>query len=266
MHLAIAFILMVWLGAASQISTSQGGVVRDPEAVSLLQKSVTAMSNGVAISDVSLSGTATRIAGSDQQSGQVALEAKGSQESRITLSLSGYTFTEVRNFANGSAAGSFTGPGGIVHTTALHNCFTDSAWFFPLLSSLGFALNNSTLNVVYIGKETLNGNAVLHVAIWQSVSSPDASAAIAIAHLSTMDWYLDPVALTPVAAHFAVHPTDDASKDFAVEIRFSNYQVTNGVLVPLHVQKFLNGGLVLELTISSAVLNSGLPDTDFTQP
>src|SRR5215470_11040618 len=106
MHrLAMAFVFLVSLGAAAQVSTSQGTVVRDPQAISVLQKSVTAMSNGVAISDVSLSGTATRIAGSEQESGQVILEAKGTQESKISVSLSGYTFTEVRSFASGAAVG-----------------------------------------------------------------------------------------------------------------------------------------------------------------
>jgi hypothetical protein len=234
------------------------------QAISLLKNASAAMSNGTAVSDISLSGSATRIAGSDQESGQVSFEAKGTQESKIVLSLTGYTYTEVRSFANGAAVGSYVGPDGVVHATAFHNCFADAAWFFPLLSSDAFAVSNPDLNAAYIGQETFNGSTVQHVATWQSVSSPDSSAALGIAHLTTMDWYLDATTSIPIGLRFTTHPADDASKDFAVEIRFSNYQLLNGVLVPFRVQKFLNGGLVLDLMISSAVVNSGISDSDFT--
>lgn len=259
--LNIALLLFISSAATAQ---TQSVVVRDSQGITLLQKSVAAMSRGASVSDVTLSGTATRIAGSDQESGQVVLEAKGAQESKIALALSGYSFSEVRNYANGAATGGYVGPDGVFHAMAQHNCFIDSAWFFPMLSSLASAANNSSINVSYLGQATLNGTVVQHVATWQSVSSPDASAALAIAHLSTMDWYLDASTSIPIAVRFMTHPSDDASKDFAVEIRFSKYQSMNGVLVPFHVQKFLNGGLVLDLVISSAAFNSGIPDTDFT--
>lgn len=264
MHrIAIGFIVLLLFGTTVQTFASQATIIHDPQAISLLQQSLAAMSNGVAVSDVSLTGTATRTAGSDQQSGQVTLEAKGIQESKISLSLSGYSFTEVRNFANGAPSGSYVGTDGVVHTTAQQNCFGDAAWFFPLLSSSALAGGNSGMNLSYIGQETFNGAAVQHVEIWQSASSPDVSAVKAIGHLSTVDLYLDAATTLPIAVRSTTHPADDASKDFAIEIRFSNYQLTNGVLIPFHVQKFLNGGLVLDLTISSAVLNSGIPDTDF---
>jgi hypothetical protein len=48
-----------------------------------------------------------------------------------------------------------------------------------------------------------------------------------------------------------------------VEIDFSNYQAVNGVQVPFRVQKFLNGSLFLDVTVQSAVLNSGIPQSDF---
>ena len=257
-------LLFLSIGAAAQTLTSQSRPVRDSQGLSLLRQSVTAMSNGGSVSDITLTGTATRIAGSDQQSGQLVLKAKGTLESKIALSLSGYTFSEVRNYVNGSGAGSYVGPDGILHVTAQQNCFIDPAWFSPMLSSLASAVSSPGINVSYLGTATLNGSAVQHVATWQSISSPDSSAALAIAHLSTMDWYLDASTSLPIAVRFTTHPADDASKDFAVEVRFSAYQPTNGVLIPFHVQKFLNGGLVLDLTISSAVLNSGLSDSDFT--
>ena len=264
MHrLAVVFVPLLSLGVAAQTLTTQSAIVRDVEAVSLLRQSLAAMTNGVPVSDVALSGTATRIAGSDQESGQAALEAKGTQESRVSLSLSNYALTEARNFVDGAPEGTYAGSDGIAHQLAQHNCFTDAAWFFPALPSLASGLSGQSADVSYIGQETLYGRAVQHVTVWQSASSPDVAAVKAIAHLSAIDWYLDSASAMPIAVRFTAHPPENSSADMAVEVRFSNYQQVNGILLPFHIEKFLNGGLVLDLTIGSATINSGLPDSDF---
>jgi hypothetical protein len=267
MHRVVLLFMVLLFGCWAVAQTSPTAANRDPQAIAILQQSLTHMTNGVPIADVILSGTATRIVGPDQYSGQVALEAKGTQESKISLSLSGFSFTEVRSFANGAATGSYiAGSATAAQPLAPHNCFTDPAWFFPALSSITDALGNTGTNVSYVGQQTLGGSSVDHILIWQSVSSPSAAAVKAIAHLSAMDWYLDSASALPVAVRFTTHPPNDYSLDLSVEVRFSNYQQTNGILVPLHVQKFLNGGLVLDLTFTSATLNSGISDTDFTLP
>jgi hypothetical protein len=261
----LPFFLVVFLVAIPVFaqSTSTTSPTSNPQAVALLQKSVDALTGGVAVSDVTLTGNAHRIAGSDDELGQFTLEAKGTQESKIALTLSGSTYAEVHNVSEGSPAGSYASSDSTVEPLAQHNCFTDPAWFFPALSSLASALSNPTENVAYVGQETLDGTSVQHVRVWLTVQSPDAAAIKLIAHLSTIDWYLDTSSLLPVAEEFTTHPADNASLDLSVEIRFSNYQRTDGVLVPLHVQKFLNGGLTLDLNITSVSLNTSPPDSDF---
>ena len=81
--------------------------------------------------------------------------------------------------------------------------------------------------------------------------------------LSTTEFYLDATSLLPVAITFSVHPDDDAGANIPAEVRFSSYQVTNGVVVPLRVQKYLDGGLVLDIMVSTVSLNSGLADSTF---
>jgi len=67
-----------------------------------------------------------------------------------------------------------------------------------------------------------------------------------------------------LAVAFQVHPDLDASKDIAAEVRFASYQSVSGILVPFQIQRMLNGGVVLSVTVTSAVLNSGLPDSIFS--
>jgi hypothetical protein len=260
-----AFFLLFIFGRSglAQAQTSGQPTTQDPQAVSLALQSLNAMTRGNPISDATLSGTATRIAGSDEQTGTVTIQVKGTQESRIALALSGGTYSEIRNFAEGASQGSSTGPDGVAKTMAFHNCFTDAAWFFPALSSLGSAVSNPNFVISYIGPETHAGVAVQHIRFSQSIVSPDSFSVQLIAHLSTIDFYLDSTSLLPVAVAFTTHPGDNGSLDIGVEVRFSNYQVSSGVLVPLHIQRLINGNLYLDLNASSVVLNSGLSDNIF---
>jgi hypothetical protein len=81
--------------------------------------------------------------------------------------------------------------------------------------------------------------------------------------LSAEDIYLSTSTYLPVALVFQTHPDSDALTNILIEIDFSNYQSINGVLIPLSVRKYLNGSLFLDITIQSAVLNSGLSQSAF---
>src|SRR5882757_3232267 len=85
----VVLLLVVSSPAAAQSS--------DPQAVTFAAQSVSALTGGSAIADVTLTGSAARIAGSDQQTGTATLMAKGFAESRLDLALSGGNRSEIRN-------------------------------------------------------------------------------------------------------------------------------------------------------------------------
>jgi hypothetical protein len=268
----VAYLLAACVFSASILASAQQStatvvlppvVQRDPQAVSLLQQSLALMTKGVPVTDATLSGSATRTAGSDQESGEVVLQAKGTQESKVALRLSNSTYTEVRNFQDGAPEGSYAGSDSVVYPLAQHNCFTGAAWFLPPLSDLASVIGNPSANISYVGQETWDGVTVQHLRFWLPVSSPDSAAVQAIAHLSTTEVYLDFTTDLPVAMTFATHPADNSSVDMPVEIRFSNYQQASGILLPWHIQKFVNDSLNLDLTVSSVTINSGLSDSNF---
>jgi hypothetical protein len=67
------------LFAQQTSSTTSPPTASDPQAVALVQKSLAALTNGVQVTDVMLSGTARRIAGSDDETGTATLEATGAR-------------------------------------------------------------------------------------------------------------------------------------------------------------------------------------------
>jgi hypothetical protein len=227
--------------------------------VVLAAQSAMAMTGGNTISDVTLSGTANWTVGSDQDSGQVSLLAKGFGESRIDINLSTGTRREVRNANGDPNEGNWTGPDGTVHAIALHNCFTDASWFFPALGTLGVAGGNPNVVLSYVGLENLGQTSLQHVrAYTYDAQLPDAQ------QLSAINFYLDSQTLLPSIVTFNEHPDDDQTVNIAVQIIFSDYRTSNGAAIPFHVQRYVNNNLVLDIELTSVSLNSGVSDNQFT--
>jgi hypothetical protein len=222
-----------------------------------------ALTQGNPVADVSLTGNVTWTAGSDPQTGTATLSAKGTAESRLDLTLASGNRTEVRNSSSGTPLGNWFGADGAVNEMAQHNCWSDGVWFFPSLSSL--ALSSSTgLIFVNVGQETRNGISVQHISVYQYPSGQNSNGAALIQSLSTEDFYLDSTSLLPVAVTFNTHPDNDATTNLGVEVDFSNYQSVNGFQVPYRIQKYFQGDPLLDFTVTSATINSGLSDNIFT--
>ncbi len=253
-RLAVAVSLLI----SAVCAVGQNPQSSDLFAVSLAQKSVAALTGGLPVGDVTLNASVISILGSDNETGTGTFTAKGLSESRVGLNLSGGTRSEVRNRANGGPAGAWARNGGASTPFDVHNTLTDAAWFFPALSSLTQTANP---NVVfkYIGQEQHSGVNTQHIQIFQAPPAGIAS----VQRLSTTEVYLDAATLLPVAMAFKVHPDKDMNTDIPAEILFANYRAVNGIQVPFHFQRMLNGGVILDVTVTSAALNTGLQDSSF---
>jgi hypothetical protein len=253
----VAFFLM------TPVAFSQTSVVptaSSPQAVTLATQAIAALKGTAQIIDVTLTGTGTRTAGSDSESGSISLKALGSQQARLDLVVAGGTRSEIRNLdSNGNPQGYWIGLDGSVHSMVNHNCLTDAAWFFPTLTVLS-QLSNPNVIATYIGQETKDQVAVQHLRFVVQNGDPTGLSQ----QLSSEDIYLDASTYLPVALAFNVHPDDNAVGNIAVEIDFSNYKTVNGVQVPFHIQRLLNGSVLFDLTVQNATLNSGLTVAAFS--
>lgn len=254
----LVLILLCTFAANARAQASQ-----DPQAVALATSALAALTNGGQINDITLTGTATRTADSDIETGPITLTALGTADSRMDLVTSGGTRSEIRNSANGTSQGSWIDLDGTSHAIAGQNCFTDSAWFFPALTVLS-QLSSANVVATYVGEEARGGASVQHLRFASYYSGLDSDTSNLVAALTTEDVYLDSTSLLPVAFVFNAHPDNDANTNIPVEIDFANYQSVNGVSVPFKIQKLVHGTLFLDITIQSSTLNSGLTDSTFT--
>jgi hypothetical protein len=253
--LAVVLLFASNLAAQQTATTSTQGAA-------ILQKALAALAPTTPITDVTLSGTARRIAGSVDESGTVVVKALAGTGTRIDLTLSSGPRTEIRNTSSLPIAGSWSGPDGVSHSMSYHNLLTDPGWAPAFTIASLLSAQNAV--VTYVGPETRDGRSVIHVAASQTSPFPNPRGAASFEHLSQVDFLLDSTTLLPAAISFNIHPDGNANVDIPIEIEFSNYTTVNGTQIPFHVQKFINNSLVLDLQFTSATLNSGLSASSFS--
>jgi hypothetical protein len=259
---ALVWIVLVVVLSAQQSATQ---TPQSSQAVAILQRSLGLLAGRTVISDVTLTGTARRVAGSDDETGSAILKALATGEARMDLGFSSGQNSEVwKNSGNlqGVQAGQWSGPDGKTHAMALHNLLTDSSWFFPAMT-LNKYLSIPGYAISLIGEESLNGVAVEHISVSLLATAYPADISAAFQRLSRTEMYLDSASGLPAAFAFNIHPDKDAILDIPVEIRFSDYRAVNGAQVPFRVEKYLNNSLILDLQFDAVTLNTGVSVSNF---
>jgi len=259
------FVSLLVLIAFAKSATAQQATASSPQATALLQKSLAALSGGHPLDDVTLSGTAQRIAGSDDESGTVILKALPTGESRMDLTFPSSLRSEIRANSSTGPVGAWSASDGTLHPISQHNLWTDSSWFFPTFT-LARLLSDSSYTISDIGPETRNGQSVEHLTIFRQFAATGAPAGWVdpMPALSKTDVYLDSATLLPAVIVFNTHPDKNQTINIPIEIRLSNYQQTNGTLAPQRIQQYLNNSLALDLQLTALTPNSGISASAFS--
>jgi len=233
----------------------------DPHAVLLASETQLALTGGTSVSDVTMAADSLWIAGGTKASGTASLKAKGTGQGLVQISAGAVNRKEIRNDINGPD-GRWEGSDGAAHPVAPHNCWGPAAWFSP--HAVVQMMSDPKMALRYFGQETRNGIAVDHIQMHRPSSAKNQQVAGDLEKLSTVEILLDSASHLPVAITFNTHPDDDYSRDIPNEVRFSDYRSVSGVMVPFHIQRWLQGMLNTDLTVTTATVNNGLTDSDFT--
>lgn len=228
----------------------------------LLQQSLTVLTSNTKVSDITLSGSVGMTLGSSDESGSAVLRTIATGISRADLTLSSGPRTEIRNLATNPPAGGWSGSDGVSHAIPFHNLISEPNWISPVFQ-ISTVLSNPTYVVTVVGQETKNSRTVYHISFHQTLLNAAGDTQL-FEHLTQADIYLDTSTLLPTALDFNIHPDGNAGADIPVEVTYGDYRTVNGVQVPFHFQRYLNGSLFLDLQIDTAVLNSGISGNTFT--
>jgi hypothetical protein len=260
---ALAFAVSLLLVSSSSAGIQQTSTTSTSSAQAsvFLAQSAKALTGSTVINDVTLTGIAEWIAGSDDETGTATYKGL-SGSYRLDISLRNGTRSEIVSPVGGVPSGSWIGLDNTLHPVANHNLMSDSGWF-PTFTLVNL-ISSSNMVLAYVGQETRNGVQVIHISVSQQFPNLPGNSSSFMQHLTQVDVYLDSTTLLPTSYLFNLHPDDNALLDIPTEIRYSNYQTLGGAQIPLHVQKYVNNTLTIDLQFQNATLNSGLTAAQFS--
>lgn len=247
---------LLFSGTAVQAQQSPAPVTptRDPTAIVLLQKSVAAMAPS-APSDSSATGNITIVEGSTTESGSLSIRTLGTGDTAETINLPDGQRAVI--YSNGDAREVI---GSKTTNPPLELSVTDQCPDFPLPLLLS-VLNSADEAYQYVGQETLSGESVQHIKVWDTFASNVHLQKLAA--FSARDIWFDSASGLPVKLAYVRQAGEGAVPRFRVEVFFSSYTNVNGVRFPFQIKKSYNGTPWETITIQNVSFNSGLMDSDF---
>ena len=222
----------------------------------VLASATAAFSEGKPVNTVTLNATAQWIVGSDNETGNATLIANADGSYIVQLQLAQGTRSESQtSFASGQTC-SWSGTNGVSHLVPRHNCMGNVAWFLPMMA-LFRNQQPGAVNTFLVGSTAGAASQLLDIRQQQTPPAmfPSDAAAALLTHLSTVDIYLDPTSYLPTGLAYNLHPDQNAGSDIPVQVVFTNYRTVSGVSVPFRIQRYVNGTLQLNLTVTQASAN-----------
>jgi outer membrane lipoprotein-sorting protein len=242
-------------GQQTQPMTAQSPVTKDAQAVSIVSQ-VLGVAGGkaaiTAVADYTGTGTITYHAANDVQ-GTVTVRGSGLGNIRIDAALP----TGIRSEAISDGDGQIimkTEDGGV---TPLHGQapMSPSRLVLPYLL-LAPAVNSPGFSLSYKGLVNVDGlsaHDVQVVRILPGLSDPTGL----IREYSTIDFFIDPSTLQLLMMQ------DVVLRHLVRQVRYSDYRLANGVLVPFSISEQRAGQPTWQMQLSQIAFNTGLQDSDF---
>jgi hypothetical protein len=226
---------------------------RDPLAVALLQKSVSAM--GVPPSDSTATGNVTTVAGSLTQQGTVTILTRGTTETSIQFQMPNNPWTIVFNAGQANKIESSQTTVYPLERSASSLCF-----YFPLPFLSGI-LNNADYSLQYIGQEVIGSSTANHIVVQNTFNSSPTYQFLS--PFTAADVWIDASSGLPVKIGMIRRDGGGSAPKISISFSYSNYQIVSGVSYPFTIQEYVTETLWATTTIQSVVFNTGLSDSTF---
>lgn len=237
---------------------------QDPQAVTVLNQVLVAAGGSPAIkavTDYTATGNITYHWNQDTQ-GSVTVRGLGFGEVRMDAYLSNGVYSQ--SIYNGQfntktldgAVRQYPHPDPV----PISDAFPYQPPMFPSGLALPYApllavLSNPRLSISYKGVTSIRGQSVQDIQVQEVLRGriqPDS-----MAEYHTIDFFIDPNTSQIVMTQ------DMIPKNVVHQIRYANYSLLGGVLIPLSISEEMGGQKTWDIQLTGATLNTGLQDSDF---
>jgi hypothetical protein len=204
-----------------------------------------AFTSNSTIGNVTLDGTFVSTEGSLRQEGNAHLVVGSDGTYSVALTKSSGATGEARTRTDSDVGCTWKDVQGNDHPVDWSNCQTP-AWFLPELPVL---LSSQTSAEWTTTTPATDGSAP-HLKFTYAVATGTGKLPP-----PTVDMELSSTTLLPTKATFLVHADGKSNVNIPVMVTYQDYRQVSGVSIPFRIQKFVNGTLVLDMSVSSANVN-----------
>lgn len=215
-----------------------------------------AFSEGKPVARVDLTGNATWILGNGEDSGSVSLSVSQDGSATMSLTLGSGNRVESSLGSGLDTQCQWVDKGGQSHATSTANCWKPAVWFLPDFSLQPTQIKGA-VSVDDLGEGTVGSSpdTLRHLQARFDLPTKSGKEAQGIARWSMTDLGVDPSTYLPSILAYTVVPDNGVESSIAVEVRYGNYRQVEGVQIPFSIQRYLNGSLQLDITLSGAQVN-----------
>jgi hypothetical protein len=210
------------------------------------------VSAGKPFSVVNLTATAEWTAGFLHESGTAQLQANVDGSANVQLALGKASRNEVQTKADSSRSCTWTDDPGKSHDILGPNCLIAIPWFSPSLFTQSSAALPALLATIDDGAVEKDKATFHQVSYLLKLTGANTSSTNRMVSQSTVKVFYDPQTFLPSSLEYSIHPDSNDLQNIPVKVAFSNYQSVSGVMLPFHIERFVNRTLQLKLDVSNA--------------
>ena len=244
---ALLILMVAALPLRAQIGGPPGGNAQNDAAT--VTAACLARLNATAVRDITLRGRARF--GPNTAEIPVTLVATPDGSYRIDFA-TGAVKSEVFTASDAGRAG-WIDLSGTVHELPRHVALAAAPWFSPALAMLSRIQSTRGTLSETAGPSTA---ATVQVVLARSTGSNTRAQAVT-QRLTAITVVIDRHNHLPFRLKFDSHPNETSRVDIPTEVTFSDYRNVAEIPTPFHIEKRMNGGLVLEINVDEALVNSG---------
>lgn len=181
------------------------------------------------------------------------LQVDADGRTQMKISASSGTIGEARSAAGQTSACTTTHDVANKPAITAADCWSSASWVLPTValanSTVAAKLSSSFAAVTHEGTPAFQ----LKLQISTAGRSPGATQYIQTVTARTL--YLNPQTLLPSSMTYSEHPGNNIFINIPIEIIYSDYRTMDGVTVPFHIIKKINGLPILDISITQVAVS-----------
>jgi hypothetical protein len=257
----VATLLCCNLSLAQTKVPSVAAVVKDPQAVALIQSLLTtklSAPDAISYLDSITNGTITANINGKPTTMPVVIKTKGTRMTRLELQKP--SGTDIRIVNNG--IGAVLQPDGSVRRLLMNNTIVERVNHIPSLSLLA-DVSDPTVSVEAAGTDA---SGQLNAVSMRPLVTPSISQAAWDSSTTRTSFFVDSETGLISKIAYTDFAENDPNSGVKIEVALSNYKAVSGINIPFQQTLYSGGNPECILTVSDVTFNVGLSDSDFAIP